>query len=221
MGRGIVAKEYPGASKEASDEYPFWVARRLFIGFDYRMVRPPARAWARSQVRRSVMIAMKPVRPLPEILMSEVILVRPIERADYADWRPLWDGYNRFYGRHGPSALPESITEATWERFFSREEPVHALVAQQNGRVSGIAHYLFHRSTTRLTDVCYLQDLFTVEEARGRGVGRQLIQAVYKAAGVAGSSRVYWQTKVSNAPGRALYDKVAEHQGFIVYSHEL
>ena len=159
--------------------------------------------------------------PLTIHTMPEVILVRPIERADYAGWRPLWDGYNRFYGRHGPSALPESISEATWERFFSREEPVHAFVAEQDGCVIGIAHYLFHRSTTRLTDVCYLQDLFTAEEARGRGVGRQLIHAVYEAASAAGSSRVYWQTKVTNAPGRALYDKVAEHQGFIVYIHEL
>lgn len=153
--------------------------------------------------------------------MSETLLIRPIERADYAEWRPLWDGYNRFYGRHGPSALPEGISEATWERFFSREEPVHALVAEQNGRVIGIAHFLFHRSTTRLTDVCYLQDLFTAEEARGRGVGRKLINAVYDAARGAGSSRVYWQTKATNAPGRALYDRVAEHQGFIVYTHEL
>src|ERR1700733_10187544 len=153
--------------------------------------------------------------------MAATLLVRPIERADYAGWRPLWDGSNRFYGRHGLSALPEGISEATWERFFSPEERVHALVAERDGRVIGIAHYLFHRSTTRLTDVCYLQDLFTAEQARGRGVGRQLIQAVYKAASVAGSSRVYWQTKVSNAPGRALYDKVAEHQGFIVYTHEL
>ena len=153
--------------------------------------------------------------------MPEVIVVRPIERTDYAAWRPLWDGYNRFYGRHGPTALPENISEATWERFFSPEEPVHALVAAENGRVIGIVHYLFHRSTTRLTDVCYLQDLFTAEDARGRGVGRQLIQAVYKAASAGGSTRVYWQTKVTNAPGRALYEKVAEHQGFIVYTHEL
>jgi GNAT superfamily N-acetyltransferase len=153
--------------------------------------------------------------------MSETLLVRPIERADYAGWRPLWDGYNRFYGRHGPSALPESISEATWERFLSREEPVHALVAELDGSVIGIAHYLFHRSTTRLNDVCYLQDLFTAEEARGRGVAHQLINAVYEAARAAGSSRVYWQTKATNAPGRALYDKVAEHQGFIVYTHEL
>ena len=153
--------------------------------------------------------------------MSEAILVRPIERADYAAWRPLWDGYNRFYGRQGPSALPDSISEATWERFFARDEPVRALVAEQDGRVIGIAHFLFHRSTTRLTDVCYLQDLFTAEDARGRGVGRQLIEAVYEAARAAGSSRVYWQTKASNLPGRALYDKVAEHHGFIVYAHEL
>jgi len=153
--------------------------------------------------------------------MSDVILVRPVARADYASWRPLWDGYNRFYGRHGPTALPEDITAATWERFFSPEEPVHALVAEDGGNVVGIAHYLFHRSTTRLNDVCYLQDLFTAEQLRGRGIGQHLIHAVYAAARAAGSSRVYWQTKADNAPGRALYDKVAEHHGFIVYSREL
>lgn len=153
--------------------------------------------------------------------MNETLVVRYVERADYAGWRLLWDGYNHFYGRQGPSALPERITGATWERFFSREEPVHALVATQDGRVIGIAHFLFHRSTTRLTDVCYLQDLFTAEEARGCGVGRRLIHAVYDAARAAGSSRVYWQTKTTNAPGRALYDKVAEHQGFIVYTYEI
>ncbi len=153
--------------------------------------------------------------------MTEPIHLRPIDRADYDGWRSLWDGYNRFYGREGPSALPERITEATWERFFSHEEPVHARVATQAGRLVGIAHFLFHRSTTRLHDVCYLQDLFTAEDARGRGVGRQLIQAVYDAARSVGSTRVYWQTQAGNAPGRALYDQVAEHHGFIVYSHEL
>jgi GNAT superfamily N-acetyltransferase len=82
-------------------------------------------------------------------------------------------------------------------------------------------HYLFHRSTTRLTDVCYLQDLFTDPALRGRGVGRALIEAVAAAAREAGSSRLYWQTHTTNAAGRALYDKVAEHRGFIVYAREL
>jgi GNAT superfamily N-acetyltransferase len=152
--------------------------------------------------------------------MAEVI-IRPIAIADYPAWRPLWDSYNEFYGRRGPSALPEDITAATWKRFFSPDEPVHALVAEQDGQMAGIAHYLFHRSTTRLDEVCYLQDLFTAERLRGRGIGRQLIHAVYTVARDAGSSRVYWQTQGTNAAGRALYDKLAEDRGFIIYTHEL
>jgi GNAT superfamily N-acetyltransferase len=148
-------------------------------------------------------------------------MIRPLLRGDHTEWRALWDGYNAFYGRRDSAALPESITESTWERFFSASEPVHALVAEDDRRVVGLAHYLFHRSTTRLNDVCYMQDLFTAENRRGLGVGRQLILAVYEAARAAGSSRVYWQTQVTNEAGRALYDKVAGHQGFIVYTHEL
>lgn len=147
--------------------------------------------------------------------------VRPIERTDYDGWRPLWDGYNAFYGRSGATALPEPLTAATWERFFTASEPVRALVAAHGSDIVGLVHYLFHRSTTRLHDVCYLQDLFTVESQRGQGIGRALIVAVYEAARAAGCSRVYWQTHMSNIAGRTLYDKVAEHKGFIVYAHEL
>jgi len=150
-----------------------------------------------------------------------VFSIRPIRQSDYDGWRVLWDGYNAFYGRSGATALPEEITRATWDRFFDPLEPVHALVAEESGQVVGLAHYIFHRSTTRLNEVCYMQDLFTVEMARGKGVGRQLIDAVYAAASAAGSSRVYWQTLNTNVAGRALYDKVAKHIGFVVYSHEL
>jgi GNAT superfamily N-acetyltransferase len=85
----------------------------------------------------------------------------------------------------------------------------------------GLTHYLFHRSTTRLHDVCYLQDLFTAEHLRGLGIGRRLIESVYTAALEAGSSRVYWTTQTTNQAGRALYDQVAKHSGFIIYNHEL
>ena len=147
--------------------------------------------------------------------------IRPVRRSDYDAWRPLWDGYNAFYGREGPTALAEEITQATWARFLDPAEPVHAFVAESSGQIVGLTHYLFHRSTSRLNHVCYLQDLFTMEEMRGQGIGRRLIEAVYEAAREAGSSRVYWQTQVGNQAGRALYDKVAKHLGFIVYSHEL
>jgi GNAT superfamily N-acetyltransferase len=134
---------------------------------------------------------------------------------------PLWDGYNAFYGRQGQTALDLNITQTTWARFLNDNDPVHAFVAEQNGQLIGLVHFIFHRSTTRLNDVCYLQDLYVNQAIRGAGVGRQLIKAVYDAAQTAGSTRVYWQTQYSNTAGRALYDKVAKHLGFIVYSHEL
>ena len=144
-------------------------------------------------------------------------MIRAVAAGDFDQWKPLWDAYNAFYGRKGPTALPEEITRATWSRFFDANEPVHALVAESSGRIVGLAHYLFHRSTTQLAPVCYLQDLFTVEESRGKGIGRALIEAVYERAREAGAKRVYWQTHETNATARRLYDQVGERSGFIVY----
>jgi GNAT superfamily N-acetyltransferase len=148
-------------------------------------------------------------------------IIRDVARDDRSQWDVLWDGYNAFYGRSGATALDPAVTELTWERFFDPAESVHCLVALDGDRVVGIAHYLFHRSTTRAANVCYLQDLFTLATLRGQGIGRKLIEAVVCAARHAGSSRVYWQTKVDNLAARALYDKVAEHSGFIVYVREI
>jgi GNAT superfamily N-acetyltransferase len=153
--------------------------------------------------------------------MSDPLRIRPINKLDYDAWLPLWDNYNAFYGRQGQTALALNITQKTWMRFLNDNEPVHAFVAEQNGQLVGLVHFIFHRSTTRLNDVCYLQDLYVNQAIRGTGVGRQLIQAVYDAAQANASTRVYWQTQDSNTAGRALYDKVAKHLGFIVYSHEI
>jgi len=146
-----------------------------------------------------------------------MLTIRPVLRGDYTQWLPLWEGYNRFYGRFDATALPAAITRSTWARFFDAYEPVHALVAEQDGRLLGLTHYLFHRSTIMLEPVCYLQDLYTEETARGQGVGRALIEALYERARGAGLSRVYWLTHESNAAARKLYDQVAERSGFIVY----
>jgi GNAT superfamily N-acetyltransferase len=149
------------------------------------------------------------------------ITVRFVTRADYASWLPLWEGYNRFYGRHDATALPEEITRMTWARFFDAYEPVWALVAEEDGALVGVAHYMFHRSTITIEPTCYLQDLFTAEMARGKGVGRKLIEAVYEQARLAGVVNVYWRTHASNATARRLYDSVAEDSGFLVYKKPL
>ncbi len=143
--------------------------------------------------------------------------IRDIRRADHDAWLPLWDGYNAFYGRSGPTALSIEITEVTWARFFDPDEPVHCLVAERGGKLIGLTHYLFHRSMITIEPICYLQDLFTVPEARGGGVGRALITAVSERAKAAGLSRLYWQTHETNVTAQRLYDSCAERSGFIVY----
>jgi GNAT superfamily N-acetyltransferase len=148
-------------------------------------------------------------------------VIRDVARQDFDQWLVLWEGYNRFYGRHGPTALPAEVTRMTWARLFDAYEPVHALVAESEGRLTGLTHYIFHRSTILIEPLCYLQDLFTDERSRGQGVGRALIHAVYDRARDAGASRVYWQTHETNATAMRLYDQVAERSGFIVYRRQV
>jgi GNAT superfamily N-acetyltransferase len=149
------------------------------------------------------------------------INVRPLAASDFEAWKILWDGYNAFYGREGATALPLEITRTTWSRFFDEKEPVHALVAELNGKLVGLVHYVFHRTTNLIGPTCYLQDLFTAEAARGKGVGRALIAAVYERAKLAGAERVYWHTHETNHVAILLYNKVADHSGFVVYRKTL
>jgi GNAT superfamily N-acetyltransferase len=149
--------------------------------------------------------------------MAAQLTVRSVRAEDYERWLPLWRGYNAFYGRSGPTALAPEITAVTWRRLLDPDEPVHAVVAEARGHLIGLAHYLFHPSTIAVGPSCYLQDLFTAPAARGAGVGRRLIEEVYRRARRSGAGRVYWQTQETNVIARRLYDQLAEHSGFIVY----
>jgi GNAT superfamily N-acetyltransferase len=152
---------------------------------------------------------------------STQIAIRPVRREDFAPWRNLFDAYNAFYGRAGPTSLPEEVVLTTWSRFFDFYEPMHALLAERAGIPVGLVHFLYHRSTTHIAPLCYLQDLFVEESCRGQGVARALILQVYEHARQAGSNRVYWLTHETNSRAMILYDKVAEKSGFLVYRHPL
>ena len=91
--------------------------------------------------------------------MSDHLSIRAVARGDLDRWLPLWEGYNAFYGRSGPTALPSDVTHITWSRFFDSYEPVHALVAECGQELLGLVHYIFHRTTIAIGPTCYLQDL--------------------------------------------------------------
>jgi GNAT superfamily N-acetyltransferase len=145
--------------------------------------------------------------------MTARFAIRPVGKGERAAWEPLWKGYQTFY----EVALPSEATDKAWERLHDPVEPMFILGAYVEGKLTGIVHYLFHRSMWTIGNYCYLQDLFVAEEARGLGLGRALIEAVYEAARNVGASRVYWLTQESNKTARALYDKLAERSGFIQY----
>ena len=145
--------------------------------------------------------------------MTGTILIRPVGEDEREAWNPLWAGYLGFY----KTALAGDVSDLAWTRFHDPDEPMFALGGYVDGALLGFAHYLFHRSTWAHQRYCYLEDLFVAEAARGRGLGRALIEAVYQKAEAANASRVYWLTQESNKTARALYDKLAERSGFIQY----
>jgi GNAT superfamily N-acetyltransferase len=140
--------------------------------------------------------------------------IRPLAAADHAQWRELWRGYVTFY----ESSVPDDVTALTWNRLLDPEAPIFGFCATTpDGRLLGIVHYLFHPVTWAAGPRCYLEDLFTLPEARGQGVGRALIEAVYAAADARGADQVYWLTQEFNATARRLYDQVAKATPFIKY----
>ena len=140
-----------------------------------------------------------------------MITVAKLAADDRDAWETLFTGYNTFYER----VLPAERFAIAWDGFQDGTR-IHALGAKLDGRLVGIAHFLIHASTTT-DDVCYLQDLFTAPEARGKGVARALIEAVAAWARSRQCNRVYWSTHHTNATARRLYDQVAVNRGFILY----
>ena len=142
------------------------------------------------------------------------VTVRPLEQSDHADWRRLWTDYLTFY----ETSVPEEVYASTWRRLFAEGdfEP-RGFIASVDGEAVGLVHFLFHRSTWSVEGNCYLQDLFTARQARGKGAGEALIAAVREAAAERGVANVYWMTHETNATARKLYDRVARKTGFIEY----
>lgn len=146
-----------------------------------------------------------------------LINISSLKQADQAAWMPLWQGYQAFYN----VAVAPEVTDLTWSRFLDPAEPVEGALAWLGTEAVGLVHVIRHRSCWTAGDYCYLQDLFVSPHARGRGIGRRLIEHVYEMAEAQGCSRVYWLTHETNTDAMALYDKVADRSGFLQFRKQL
>lgn len=143
------------------------------------------------------------------------IVIRPLCATDEADWRRLWTGYLDYY----ETSVPELVYATTFARLLGDDpQDFNGLIAEVDGQPMGLAHYLFHRHCWKVENVCYLQDLYVDPAARGTGLGRALIEAVYAAADANGTPAVYWLTQHFNDTGRRLYDRIGKLTPFIRYN---
>ena len=142
------------------------------------------------------------------------LIIRPVLPSDEAAWRGLWTAYLAFYD----TVLPELIFQTHFARLLGDDpKDYHGLVAERDGKLVGLAHYVFHRHGWTVGNTCYLQDLYADPAVRGLGIGRRLIEAVYAAADAAGAASVYWMTNRTNTTARQLYDRIAEPTDFMKY----
>ena len=142
------------------------------------------------------------------------VIIRPVMASDEDAWRGLWAAYLEFYG----TTVPDDVYRTTFARLLGDDpQDFSGVVAERDGALVGLSHYLFHRHCWRIENVCYLQDLYATPQTRGTGVGRALIEAVYTAADAAGAPTVYWLTQDDNLTARRLYDRIAAKTNFIKY----
>ena len=144
---------------------------------------------------------------------ARTLTVRPLAPADEARWRELFRGYRDFY------RLPEdeTVVSTVWGWLTDPDHECSAFVAEDAGRLVGLAHYrAFSRPSTGTVGI-WLDDLFTDPEVRGRGAGRALIDRLRRGAGADGRSVVRWITAEDNHQAQALYDQVATRTSWVTY----
>ena len=142
------------------------------------------------------------------------VSVRPLRPADETEWRALWKAYLEFY----ETSVSDQVYSTTFGRLVDPAVSTQfGLIAEANDQAIGLVHVILHPHNWRVEDVCYLQDLYVVPEARGTGAGRSLIEAVYAAADANGTPSVYWLTQEFNTSARQLYDRITKVTPFIKY----
>ena len=150
--------------------------------------------------------------------MQKNLKIRSLQSADETDWRRLWRAYLEFY----ETEVPEEVYATLFERLLGDDpQDFHGLIAEVDGKPVGLTHYLFHRHGWKIENVCYLQDLYADPDVRGTGIGRALIEAVYRAADAEGAPSVYWLTQDFNTEARKLYDRIGQVSPFIKYGRPL
>lgn len=146
-------------------------------------------------------------------MANSTVEIRALTAAEHEEWMPLWRGYQAFY----KVDIPDKVSAVTFARLTGADAQMGGALAWRDGRALGLVHHIEHRSCWTVANYCYLQDLYVAPEVRGTGLGRALIEHVYRIARERGLNRVHWLTHETNLTGMQLYDRIADRSGFVQY----
>lgn len=147
--------------------------------------------------------------------MEREIAVAPLAPEELGELLPLIAAYQRFYG---VEEIDRERNRAFFGRFLAPSEDGMLLAARRDGELLGYACLYWHFTSLAAAETVLMNDLYVVEEARGEGVGRALIEAAAAVARERGAHELEWATEPENRTAQRLYDTIgAERSEWVAY----
>jgi GNAT superfamily N-acetyltransferase len=146
--------------------------------------------------------------------------IAPLTVGELEELLPLIAAYQRFYEVEQPD---DGRNRDFFRRFLAPSEDGMLLRAREDGGpILGYACLYWHFSSLAAAEAVLMNDLYVAEEARGRGVGRALIEASTAVARERDAHQLEWATAPDNRTAQRLYDRTgAERSEWISYELRL
>jgi GNAT superfamily N-acetyltransferase len=145
--------------------------------------------------------------------------IEPITPEQFERLLPLIAAYQRFYEA---KTIDEDRNRAFFARFLEPSKDGLLLGAQEGDDLLGYACLYWSFTSVVPAETVLMNDLFVVPAARGRGVGRALIEAAAAEGRKRGAQRLEWVTAPDNETAQRLYDTTgAKRVPWLEYELEL
>ncbi|KZY36172.1 GCN5 family acetyltransferase [Alcanivorax sp. HI0083] len=131
------------------------------------------------------------------------VVLRDARRGDVADLLRLIRDLARYEKAEDQVKADAQQLAAT---LFGEGATAHAMVAEQDGLIVGLAIYFFNYSTWQGRNGLYLEDLFVEPEQRGAGIGKALLARLAALAVERDCGRFEWSVLDWNTPAIDFYE---------------
>lgn len=139
-----------------------------------------------------------------ETLMSKLEMY-DIQKKHYEVWIELYHKYAEYY----QVDIPKDNFDLTWKWLKSENYPFWGILADVDSKIVGFAHFRSLPSPLDSCEVGFLDDLFVLQEYRGKKIGYSLIEKVHQIGKSKNWPYINWITKDDNYTARTLYDKIS------------